>query len=324
MQLHGCPPGSATPARRVMAVGSILDDQVDLVATHFPDTHPPELVTACVRHGSDGHVLRAAHSLLAQIGADPRCLDEKHLLKLSKTKWFSDFFANAVIRSVPTVQRMGFENVVELLVKTCPHQPPLLGTPGVFATGVNGERVLFEPTKALAFLADQWNKQDGPSKVLKERLKVLPWVDAWLASMSYAGENETKKACARLVPKEAKITILKTFYRRTAPTWKDYHRIRVSETSVWTFRPLQWVDDTSNMWLGGEKRVRLTPEEMKEVEKCEWFENWLQEKRSRRKLRSRSKARIQAPTERDLEQCVGSYVIPAMVIEREDAEEKAW
>ena len=97
--------------------------------------------------------------------------------------------------------------------------------------------------------------------------------------------KSSKQSNGKLVTKEAKIMMIRIFYPCTAPTWRDEHLVRVGEDSVWSFKPIQWVDDVSNMWLGGQLRVRLTAEEMLLLEQLPWFILLIEKKRAKRKYR---------------------------------------
>jgi len=148
---------------------------------------------------------------------------------------------------------LGVGDRVELLVSLCPHDP----TPKT--------------------------NNDGPSVEDKKLLSTLPWGSTWIAS-ACPGKS-CKQSKPRLVTKESKVMMMRIFYPSKAPTWRDEHRVRVGKSSLWIFKPIQWVDDVSNMWLGGERRVRLTEEEMLLLEQLPWFLPLIEQKRIRRKYR---------------------------------------
>lgn len=181
-------------------------------------------------------------------------------------------------------------------------------------------RVFFEPKKALDSLARNWKAPNGPSPATKKRFLKIDWAQAWAESTNLLHKSDGQHAKARLVDKDAKILMMRIFYPCHAPTWKDQHAIRVGleEDMVWYFRPLQWMDDISNSWLGGERRsVKLSTEDMRILETLPWFTPWIERLRRKRKRRDEKKISGAVPEEA-LESCDYTEAVSAIC----DAEEE--
>jgi hypothetical protein len=271
-------PGGATVGAGAF-YGLGVDDRVELLVSLFPHEPPPKVN----KYDNQSDVTRAVWTLLDDIDKNPQMLSASQMLALSKTDWFKDYFTNAMLRKVGKVTDVSFSDMVYLLAQVCPDEPPSSDTQRAFAKGRDGRRIFFEPTKALESLAKCWDKEDGPSVEDKKLLSTLPWGSTWIAS-ACPGKS-AKQSKARLVTKEAKLMMMRIFYPSNGPTWRDEHPVRVGEDSVWVFKPIQWVDDVSNMWLGGERRVRLSEEEMLLLEQLPWFLPLIEQKRAKRKCR---------------------------------------
>tara|TARA_B110001450_G_scaffold116058_1_gene109779 strand:- start:6290 stop:7285 length:996 start_codon:yes stop_codon:yes gene_type:complete len=256
-----------------------VDDRVELLVSLFPHEAPPKIN----KDDNQSDVTRAVWTLLDDIDKNPQMLSTSQMLALSKADWFKDYFTNAMLRKVCKVRDMSFANMYTMSEQVCPDEPPSSDTQHAFAKGKDGRRVFFEPAKALESIAKCWDKEDGPSVEDKKLLSTLPWGSTWIAS-ACPGKS-AKQSKARLVTKEAKLMMMRIFYPSNAPTWRDEHPVRVGEDSVWTFKPIQWVDDVSNMWTGGERRVRLSEEEMLLLEQLPWFLPLIEQKRAKRKCR---------------------------------------
>lgn len=271
-------PGGATVCAGALDELSV-DDRVELLVSLFPDESPPKIN----KENYQSDVTRAVWTLLDDIDNNPQMLSASQMLALSKADWFKDYFTNAMLRKVGNGKDISFADMVYLLAQVCPDEPPSSDTQRAFAKGRDDRRVFFEPAKALESLARCWEKEDGPSVEDKKLLSTLPWGSTWIAS-ACPGKS-AKQSKARLVTKEAKLMMMRIFYPCKAPTWRDEHPVRVGEDSVWIFKPIQWVDDVSNMWLGGERRVRLSEEEMILLERLPWFSSLIEQKRTKRKCR---------------------------------------
>ena len=97
-------------------------------------------------------------------------------------------------------------------------------------------------------------------------------------------------ACkARSIPRMANIKILCIFYPKTQPGWKDEIPVAISGGSdVWLFKPVRWLDDVKDFWLGGGRTVCLTQAEKQMIENLPWFLPWLgkiQDKRQKKRKR---------------------------------------
>jgi len=279
-------PGGATVGAGALD-GLGIDDRVKLLVTLFSHEPPPKIK----KDDNQSDVTSAVWTLLDDIGKSPQMLSASQMLELSKVDWFKDYFANAMLRKVGKVKDVSFSvsfsasfsDTVYLLTQAFPYEPPSSDTQRAFAEGKDGRIIFFEPAKALESLARCWDKEDGPSVEDKKLLSTLPWGSTWIAS-ACPGKS-SKQSKARLVTKEAKLLMMRIFYPYKAPTWIDAHPVRVGEDSVWIFKPIQWVDDVSNMWLGGERRVRLTEEEMLLLEQLPWFLRLIKQKSAKRKSR---------------------------------------
>jgi hypothetical protein len=212
-------------------------------------------------------------------------------MELSKTKWFTDFFTNSMIRIQSGASELTFDDMVDFLVEKCSDEAPK-DNARFFCKREGGPQVFFEPKKALDSLARNWKASTGPSLATKKRFLQLYWAQAWLQSNSLSYKSDSQHTKARLVDKDAKILMMRIFYPCHAPTWKDQHvvRVGVGEDMVWAFRPLQWMDDISNLWLGGHRRsVKLSDEDMKVLETLPWFTPWLEKLRKKRMRRDEKK-----------------------------------
>lgn len=256
-----------------------VDDRVELLVSLFPHEPPPKIN----KGDNQSDVTRLMWTLLDDIDKNPQMLSASRMLALSKADWFKDYFTNAMLRKAGKGKDISFSDMVYLLTQVCPDEPPSSDTRRAFARGRDGRCVFFEPSKALESLAKYWDKEDGPSVEDKKLLSALPWGSTWIASACPG--KLAKQSKARLVPKEAKLMMMCIFYPFKAPTWRDEHPVRVGEDSVWIFKPIQWVEDVSNMWLGGERRVRLTDDEMLLLEQLPWFLPLIEQKRAKRKCR---------------------------------------
>jgi hypothetical protein len=258
-----------------------VSDRAELLVSLFPHEAPPRVNVG----DNQSDVNRAVWTLLNEIDNDPQMLSVSQMLTLSKAEWFKDFFTNAMLRANRKIKEISFSDMVYLLTQVCPEEPPSSDTQRAFVEDRHGRRVFFEPSRALESLAKFWEKEDGPSAEDKKLLATLPWGSTWISSACPGKSSKQSKSNARLVTKEAKLMMMRIFYPYKAPTWREEHPVRVGEDSVWIFKPVQWVDDVSNMWLGGELRVRLAQEEMTTLEQLPWFLPLIEQKRAKRKSR---------------------------------------
>lgn len=289
-----------------------VDDRVELLVRLFPHEPPPKIN----KGDNQSDVTRLMWTLLDDIDKNPQMLSASQMLALSKADWFKDYFTNAMLRKSGKVKDISFSDMVYLLTQVCPDEPPSSDTQRAFARGRDGRCVFFEPSKALESLAKYWDKEDGPSVEDKKLLSTLPWGSTWIASACPG--KLAKKSKARLVTKEAKLMMMRIFYPSKAPTWRDEHPVRVGEDSVWIFKPIQWVEDVSNMWLGGERRVRLTDDEMLLLEQLPWFLPLIEQKRAKRKFRD-NKTLVELETTKYAK--TEQYDEPMPVIEESDDED---
>lgn len=232
-----------------------------------------------------------AMKLLDDIDRHPKSVTANVTLTLAKTNWFSDFYTNSMLRYLDSDNELSFAEMVDFMRDTWGEEPPEEHARH-FCTRDNGSVVFFEPLKALKSLARKWKDPRGPTPLVKKEFCQLPWAQAWLERNNLGPSADGQHAKARMVSKDAKILMLRIFYPSQPPTWKDQHAIRVGsgEDMVWTFRPLQWLDDISNLWLGGDRRsVKLTDEEMKTLQQLPWFNPWLERLHLKRKRREQKR-----------------------------------
>lgn len=117
----------------------------------------------------------------------------------------------------------------------------------------------------------------------------LPWAPAWaevfLKQADYARN-------VRMVTPEAKVTMMRIFYPYYEPSRRDEIPVRLDNGDVWTFRPMQWLEDVANSWLGGHGAVALTQEEIQQMETLPWVLPWVDSIRERRARRKRKHADV--------------------------------
>jgi hypothetical protein len=65
---------------------------------------------------------------------------------------------------------------------------------------------------------------------------------------------------------------------------------------VWIFKPVQWLDDIVNVWLGGKSPVGLTTEEKETLEKLPWVLPWVERVRQKRLKKRKHNESVAADT----------------------------
>eukprot|EP00966_Prymnesium_polylepis_P227951 5274784-Prymnesium_polylepis.2 len=148
----------------------------------------------------------------------------------------------------------------------------------------NGRRMCFQPAQALEKLAASWNKPYGPSAASKKKMLGLSWAHEW-ADVFVKRSDYVRNV--RMVTREAKITMLRIFCPFHPPSWRDEIPMRLDNGEVWVFKPVQWLDDVANTWLGGRSAVALTDDEKKQMETLPWVLPWVERIRERRAKRKR-------------------------------------
>ncbi len=188
----------------------------------------------------------------------------------------------------PRVVSPSYDEVVDLLVTWCPSERP--GAAEQFVvTRYNGRRMFFQPARALDKLGAAWNKPFGPSVTSKKKMLGLPWAREW-AEVFVKRADYVRNV--RMVTREAKITMLRIFYPFDPPSWKDEIPMRLDNGEVWIFKPVQWLDDVANSWLGGKSAVALTDGEKKQMETLPWALPWVERIRERRAKRKRLETQL--------------------------------
>ena len=155
----------------------------------------------------------------------------------------------------------------------------------------NGRKLVFAPNRAMRTISKRWKQKGASSTGGKRILLGLPWAEAWIRKNAelYA---LAKPGSGRLVSKDAKIKMMAAMYPATVgPHWKDVEGVEMAD-GVWPFKPVQWLDDVANNWLGGRCAVSLNEEQKRSLDKLPWFRQWLQslkEKRERKRARGPSR-----------------------------------
>ena len=146
----------------------------------------------------------------------------------------------------------------------------------------DGKRILFRPFRAVDILARHWRKPRGPSSKGMEVFASLSWTGSTIAEWNTRIETVRK---SRSVSRKVKVKLLSIFNPVHRPSWKDAIPIRLTTGDVWVFKPVQWMDDITNVWLGGKISVRLTDEERLQLESLPWFRIWIDSVREKREKR---------------------------------------
>tara|TARA_B110001450_G_scaffold32672_1_gene28313 strand:+ start:877 stop:1305 length:429 start_codon:yes stop_codon:yes gene_type:complete len=101
--------------------------------------------------------------------------------------------------------------------------------------------------------------------------------------------DSTRKS--RSVSRMAKIKLLCIFYPKEQPGWLDEIPVIIDNNSVWIFKPVQWLDDICDVWLGGKSSVRMTMEEKNAMETMEWVLPWVESVRQKRLTKRKRRQR---------------------------------
>lgn len=188
------------------------------------------------------------------------------------------------------------DEIVDIIVQKWPSSRPCSMLPSK-VTLRNGQSLMFNAPAALETLAAAWNGANGPSDRNKERLKELRWGVDWIES---AVEKRGRVNRSRKVPKSVKIQLLRIYYPEEPPSWKDEIPVSLEDNTLWVFKPVEWLDDVSNNWLGGRASVMLTSEERLAMEKMQWVKPWLKRVEQKREARRKRKC----PDDSDPGMCV--------------------
>ena len=174
-------------------------------------------------------------------------------------------------------------DLVAMVSECCPLRAPETEERHLMQTA-GGRRLLFEPLKAMRAIAKRWKQA---SKAAKLKLLELPWMEEWIRKNADLYQ-QARVGSGRLVSKDAKITILATIYaEEDGPRWKDEIPIEMDD-GVWSFKPVQWLDDVANNWTHARSAVSLTEAQKHRLEALPWFRAWLRklkDKRARRRAR---------------------------------------
>ena len=207
-------------------------------------------------------------------------LSDTQRQQLDELPWFHDHLEQVE----QTVQRraapLTADDLIDMLCQACPSERPCNVTRFVVRAPA-GNRVMFEPSKALESLAATWYSKDGPSQEACKKLEALPWGARW-KEIAVTRPDAVRRS--RKFPRHARITLLEIYYPIDPPSWKDEIPVTL-EDGVWVFKPVTWLDDVSNVWLGGKLSVSLTKEEKERMEKLPWVLPWIEKLRSKRESR---------------------------------------
>lgn len=146
--------------------------------------------------------------------------------------------------------------------------------------------IMFHPAMSLNQLAAMWNTARGPSEENKKRFEGTEWGAKWVETNT---EKTPRTPKPRKIPKSVKIKLLHVYYPKDPPTWKDEIPVTLEDNTIWVFKPIEWLDDVSNNWLGGRASVMLTEEERLAMEKMQWVRPWLDRVLQKRECRIKRK-----------------------------------
>ena len=257
-----------------------LDELIDILIDCYAEKLPPKNTLV----NTNLNVAEVAWQLLNQIDANPGCLTSCQIERLdSRVAWFRHFYKCAVIRSCYGESNANFANTVFFLSDRFPDKPPSNRLELCFLIDPEGRSVVFEPLRALEHMGERWNDDNGPKLEVKKGFIKLPWAKEWLVSNLGPSHSGTVRSKSLLITTPTKLAIISMFYPHEPPKSNDMHAIRISRSSVATFKPTQFLDNIVNCWLGGECHVRLTKEDKDAMEKLPWFESWIEERRKYRK-----------------------------------------
>jgi hypothetical protein len=283
----GCEVHDANDASRDMS----NDEKVELVLGLYPESPPPTSTDV------QNAVGKLVWDFLRQVKSDPSQLSVHQTKRLLETNWFAGFLTGgASINTTPRCN-IAFEDLIGALHATCPDREPTEARPRLVNKCMGG-RMMFEAMYALKYLKEVWNDDEGPSDANKREFRKLQWAERWLSVNMLEGTRTNlhdQRSAGKVVGKEVRLLLLRLFYPIHPPTWKDHHIVRIDNDRLWEFKPIQYLDDIANMWLGGGQRTTaLTQTEMELLETLPWFRHWLDRLRNKRKRREVEKATLSA------------------------------
>lgn len=277
--------------------GMTTDEKIELIVVLYPDSPPHRTVDG------ENEVGTMVWDFLREVKDNHHAIDATQMSRLLHTKWFAGFLAGRQPKQSRSTKRpksnLSVQGIIDGLLAICPHAEPTEPQQMVVNT-MCGLRVALDTLDALKYLKAVWNTNDGPSSEDKVVFKKLPWSEEWLSKNVYLKPPDThtvvlsKQATGKAVGKEVRVLLLRLFYPLHAPTWKDRHLVRVDKERLWDFKPVQYMDDIANTWLGGERRAAaLSLTEKRSIETLPWFDTWLDRLRNKRKHREMAKATIE-------------------------------
>lgn len=151
----------------------------------------------------------------------------------------------------------------------------------------DGNDVMLDVAATLKMLATWWYHVDGPSDEAIAEFSKFAWAPSWIET-EVSRPDAIKRS--RSVSKQARIQLLRLYYHIEQPSWKDEIPVLMPDGGVWVFKPVQWLDDVSNVWLGGKSAVVLNEKEKEMMETLPWLGTWLKKLSEKREKRSRKRA----------------------------------
>ena len=273
-----------------------VDQKIDFILDVYREKPPPP--SEDVKRQNE--IGRIAWDFLRQVKADLCSLSVHQTKRLLETNWFAGFLAGSTsVKANKTNWRcnIAFEDLIGALHATCPDREPTEQCLKLVNKRTGG-RMMFEAMDALQYLKEVWNDENGPSDDNKRDFRKLAWAERWLSASVADGTRVVlmdQRSAGRFVGKEVRLLLMRLFYPIHAPTWKDRHIVRIDHERLWEFKPIQYLDDIANMWLGGGQRTAaLTPDEMELIETLPWFKHWLDRLRNKRKNRELARATLEA------------------------------
>lgn len=268
------------------------DEDLITLATNFELRAPAPTDTTFKRVGGE-LVPFDGYGTLKHALETYHMLPERHVTMLNTLAWFP-MYADAVLLSNETnLSTVSADTIVNLIAFNFPLKVPELNDV-ISTTNSNNEKVLFYPLRALRRLSLCWNHKTGPSMQAKDLISRLPWFAQWKEA---ALQNKGRVARrARQVSKSSKVQMLQIFYPLLQPGWRDEIPMLLEDNSVWVFRPTQFLDDVSCVWLDG-KSV-LSEEDKASLEKLPWLMPWIHsiaKKRIQRKRPRPCELALEAP-----------------------------
>jgi|TARA_B110000967_G_scaffold17335_1_gene16357 hypothetical protein len=270
-----------------------LEDKITMLEDLFPDT-PPEhdAVNMYKTNNGSKKILFCGGDFVREVGRTISKMSTDNKGRLMKIPWMKCELKLMESSESGYPSTPYYDEMLTMITECCKENYPEVRDQYVM-TRENGQRMMFNPFKAIDVVAKHWRKPHGPSKKAVQAFRDLPWANATVSKWDRQIDSTRK---SRSVSRMAKIRFLCIFYPKEQPGWLDEIPIFLHTNEVWIFKPVQWLDDIVNVWLGGKSPVALTMEEKETLEKLPWVLPWVERVRQKRLKKRKHNESVAADT----------------------------